>query len=678
MRAFRNGPCVFGITFVLAFLGIAAMQGGSSRSAQRTTVAGPVENRRPLRPMAFYPLPLTSVKPKGWLRRQLEIQAAGLSGHLDEFWPDVGPKSGWLGGTGESWERGPYFLDGLVPLAYLLNDPKLIAKAERWVNWTLTHQRPDGAIGPPKNTDWWPNMVMLKALTQYQEATGDPRVIPLMQRYFHYQAAHLANRPLHEWAKFRWADEVVSVLWLYNRTRDESLLELAHVLDQQGHNWKAEFANFPFTSKTTAADLKLKLGAQSELSLRAHGVNNAMALKTSAVWWEISGDDFDRQATYRQLKEIYEYHGLPNGMFSCDEHLAGRSPSQGTELCSVVETQYSLEQIVAIFGDPSLADLLEKISFNALPGTFSPDMWAHQYDQQPNQVMCSLEKRDWSTNGPESNIYGLEPNFGCCTANMHQGWPKFVASLWMATPDGGLAAIAYGPNVVKTIAGKGIPVEIREETDYPFRGSVRLSVEPSSPTTFPVRLRIPSWAEGATIAVNGEPVSGVRPDEFFSLDRFWKKGDIVTVAFPLRVRVSTGYNNSVVVSRGPLVFSLKIGEKWQKITTGMSRPAKSPAADWAVLPSTPWNYGLMIDRANPEQPVEVIEKPVGLDPFSPEGAPIELRVKGRRIAAWTLVDGSAGPLPESPRTSDQPVETLTLIPYGAAKLRITDFPQIAR
>jgi len=674
MQAKRKFASVVGITFVLALLNFAVVQGGSGLSAQR---AVPVENRKPLNPLAFYPLPLTSVKPEGWLRRQLEIQANGLSGHLDEFWPDVGPNSGWLGGTGESWERGPYFLDGLVPLAYQLDDPKLIAKAEKWVNWTLTHQRPDGGIGPPRNNDWWPNMVMLKALTQYQEATGDPRVIPLMTRYFHYQAAQLAERPLHEWAKFRWADEVVSVLWLYNRTGDESLLDLVHLLAQQGYNWEAAYANFRSKSKTNPDELRLKSGLESELSMSAHGVNNAMALKTPAVWFEVSGADSDKQAAYRQLKELYEYHGLANGMFSCDEHLGGRNPSQGVELCSVVETQYSLEQMLAIFGDPSLADLLEKVSYNALPGTFSPDMWAHQYLQQPNQVMCNLEKRDWTTDGPESNVYGLEPNFGCCTANMHQGWPKLVASLWMATPDHGLAAIAYGPNEVKTLVGKGVPVEIKEETDYPFRGTVRLTINPSSPTAFPLRLRIPNWAEGVTIAVNGEPARSARPGEFYVLDHSWKKGDVVVVAFPLQVRVSPGYNNSVELSRGPLVFSLRIGEKWQKIKTGMSHPAKPPAADWEVLPSSPWNYGVVIDRANPERSVEVIEEPIAANPFSEEHAPVELRVKGRRIDAWTLVDGSAGPLPESPTTSDQPVETMTLIPYAAAKLRITDFPQIA-
>src|SRR5258707_536615 len=135
---------------------------------KRATPAAIVRNRAPLEPNAFYALPLGAIEPRGWLRKQLQIQATGLTGHLDEFWPDLMPDSAWLGGKGEAWERGPYFLDGLLPLAYLLDDPGLKAKSNRWIEWTLTHQQADGEIGPTQNNDWWPRMVMLKALTQYQ------------------------------------------------------------------------------------------------------------------------------------------------------------------------------------------------------------------------------------------------------------------------------------------------------------------------------------------------------------------------------------------------------------------------------------------------------------------------------------------------------------------------------
>jgi hypothetical protein len=604
-------------------------------------------NRAPLQPGAFQPLPLTSVMPKGWLLDQLRLQSQGLSGHLDEFWPDLGANSAWLGGAGEGWERGPYFLDGLVPLAYLTKNPTLIAKVRKWMDWTLDHQRADGWLGPEKNIDWWPNYVMLKALTQFQEATNDPRVIPAMQRYFAYQAAHLDQRPLKEWAIFRWHDEVLSVLWLYNRNGDRALLDLARKLHQQGHDWEAQYANFQTREKVT----------KQQANLATHGVNTAMALKAAAVWWLITGDPGDRASLSQMLEALDRYHGQPAGIFAADEHLSGRDPSQGTELCAVVEAMFSLEQDIAILGDAAFGDRLERIAYNALPATLSKDLWAHQYDQQANQVMCSISNHRWATNGPESNIFGLEPNFGCCTANMHQGWPKLAASLWMATADNGLAAVAYGPSEV---TANGVTIE--ERTDYPFRDSVTVLVNPAKPSTFPLVLRIPAWATGATVIVNGESQPNVKPGEFFRVSRAWKSGDRVELRFPMTVRTSTWYNNSIAVERGPLVYSLKIGESWNKIKqTG-------PAADWEVYPTTPWNYALVAGSW------QVSEKNMATQPFDSGTAPVEITAKARRLPQWTLVDDSPGPIPMSPVTSKRPEETITLVPYGAAKLRITAFP----
>jgi hypothetical protein len=190
-------------------------------------------------------------------------------------------------------------------------------------------------IGPAKNDDWWPRIVMLKALTQYQELTGDPRVIPTIDRYFRYQLADLPKRPLRDWAKFRWQDELLSVIWLYNRTGSTYLLDLAQILHKQGYDWMGEFADFQFKQKVTAEYLKLDKGeGLADLALATHGVNNGQAVKCGPVWSQVSGSAQDRRAVFQMIDDLDRFHGLPNGMFSCDEHFAGLDPSQGSELCN--------------------------------------------------------------------------------------------------------------------------------------------------------------------------------------------------------------------------------------------------------------------------------------------------------------------------------------------------------
>jgi hypothetical protein len=317
-----------------------------------SAAAGPGEGKE-LSPTAFTLLKLGEVRPTGWLRRQLRIQADGLSGHLDEFWPDVGPESGWLGGSGESWERGPYFVDGILPLALQLDDVALKAKAMRFIDWTLNNQAASGMIGPTSNDDWWPRMVMCKVLSQYHDATGDPRVVEVLTRYFHYQLSVLPSRPLRDWGKYRWQDEVFVVQWLYERTRDPLLLRLARILEDQGYSWTRAFIDFKHPGVTSHALIKAEEArGDNALRMETHGVNNGQALKTAAVQYRSRGGLAESLiAFHRQMQTLDRFHGMPNGMFSCDEHLAGLDPNHGTELCTVVETLYSLEVTLAAFGD---------------------------------------------------------------------------------------------------------------------------------------------------------------------------------------------------------------------------------------------------------------------------------------------------------------------------------------
>lgn len=633
---------------------------GACRSTHSDTSDRFKKETASLAPRAFDPLPLGCIQPRGWLKRQLEVQAGGLSGHLDEFWPDI-RDSGWIGGTAEGWERVPYWLDGIVPLAYVLQDPALQAKVTRWMDYILTHQREDGWLGPVtsknyRDYDPWPRFVLLKAMAQYHDATGDPRVIPAMQKFFHFLDSLLDKQPLFEWGQFRWMDGVWPVHWLYDKTGEEWLLPLAAKLHDQGYDWPAHFADFPYTERVEAKGI----------SLKTHGVNNAMGIKAGPVWYRQSGAPADRDAVYRAIEMLDKHHGQANGVFSADEHFAGLSPSQGCELCLVVEYMFSLENSIAILGDSMLADRLERIAYNALPATFKKDMWAHQYDQQVNQVLCKIDKdRPFATNGAEANIFGLEPNYGCCTANMHQGWPKFVSSLWMKTGDG-LAVISYAPCEVNTqINGK--PVRLELVRNFPFDDdSVWIDVRGEG--HFALDLRIPGWASLGKLSVDDGPEETIH-GPWHRVERDWTGSTRIELILYFKPNFERRLNNSCVIMHGPFVMALPLGEEWKKIR------GEEPHADWEVYPTTPWNYAIAPSRGKTAWQGHVTgTAPRDAIPFSADNHAVEFVVWGRLAPEWKLEHNAAGPLPASPVKSTEPLTKLRLIPYGCTSLRIAEFP----
>jgi hypothetical protein len=663
--------------------GVAAAAAARARPAHAGPLVDEAARRAPategLAEPTFRPLPLGAIRPKGWLERQLRLQVAGLTGHLDEFWPDVA-ESRWFGGRAEGWERAPYWLDGAIPLAWILGDTPLQDRITRHVSYVVEHQRADGWYGPypldaaAKPYDLWAILLANKALTQYHEATGDARVLEAVRRSLRALLEGLDRTPLFGWGRFRWFEGLVSAFYVYERTREPWLLDLARKLREQGVDFEALYRTEDVTVPTPRRGL---------WKWTKHVVNTAMATKSAALSWRLGGRPGDGASAARMLEILDRYHGQVTGVFSGDECLAGRNPLQGTELCAVVELLYSLETLFSVFGDTTFADRLERVAWNALPATLAPDMWSHQYDQQVNQAQCTINPEHlFTTNGPESNLFGLAPNYGCCTANMHQGWPKLAAHLWMKTADEGLVAAAWAPSEV-AFRSRDVPVAVRLDTEYPFRETLSIRVRVERAARFPLVLRVPAWTEGATVRVGAGAERPMRAGSLHRVEREWQGETTIAVRFPMRPRVSVRYNEAVAVERGPIVYSLAIGEEWTRVNA--DEPHRElPHGDFEVRPTTPWNYGLVLDPARPEASLRFEERPVGERPFSPEGAGACAYAKARRLPGWRLVNGWAGEISRAdpawahaaPREPAGPLEEVRLIPYGCTNIRITEFPRL--
>jgi hypothetical protein len=623
-----------------------------------------VANREPLVPSPLVKLPIGAIKPKGWLREELVLEANGMTGHLPEIsrWCQF-EGSAWTDPRGQGtngWEELPYWLKGYGDLGYVLGDRRITSTAKKWIEAVLSSQQADGWFGPlalktglKGKPDLWPHMVMCNVLQSYHEYTGDSRVLPFLLNYFRW----LNQQPPETfgfgfWPRIRFGDNLETVYWLYNRTGEKFLLTLARNIHEHMEDWSSGVHNW-------------------------HNVNIAQGFREPAVYYQQSGERKFLEASERNYRTVMgDYGQFPGGGFAGDENCRPgfTDPRQGFETCGIVEFMHSFEMLERISGDPVWSDRNEELAFNSLPAALTPDAKGLHYLTCANQVQLDAHnKAPGVQNAGTMFSYSPSEVYRCCQHNVSHGWPYYAEELWLASSDAGLCASLYSASEVSAKVAEGTGVKIEERTDYPFDDTVRLKIYPEHAKTFPVYLRIPGWCKEPSVVVNGKKLStDARPLTYVRIERLWRSGDSVELRLPMQIDVKrwAKNKNAASVSRGPIEYSLEIRER--------SGGSKS-WPEFEVFPATSWNYTLQLDDKEPERSLKMHCSQAGsvINPFTPETAPMWIEATARKLPSWRQDEhGLVQPLPASPVRSDEPVETVRLIPMGAARLRISMFPVI--
>ena len=630
-----------------------------------------ISNRQPLQPQQFIKLPAGSIQPGGWLKKQLELQKNGLNGNLDEIsaWLQK-ENNAWLTNGGEwGWEEVPYWLRGYGNLAYISGDQVMLDKTFFWIRNILASQREDGNFGPVYTNrgkqDFWPNMIVLWIMQSYYEYTNDQQAIDFISKYCDFLLTVPDEDFLSSyWENSRGGDNLWSVAWLYNRTHDEKLLELAEKIHRNTANW---------TKSTQLPNW--------------HTVNIAQCFREPATYYMFSKDSAMLAASYNVQSLIRRAFGqVPGGMFGADENarIGFFDPRQGTETCAFAEQMTSNEIMLLITGDPYWAENCEDIAFNSFPAAFMPDYKSLRYITSPNHVISDSKNHHpgIDNRGP---FLAMNPfSSRCCQHNHGLGWPYYTEHLILATPDNGAAAVLYNSCKAKIKVADGTEITISEETKYPFEETIRFTIETPISVTFPFYLRIPSWCKNTSISVNGKKINQkLVSGEYAQINREWKSGDVVELNVPMDYSYRTWQvnKNSVSVDYGPLTLSLKIKEdyiktdsretaigdsKWQKGADASAWPS------YEIHPGSPWNYALAVNSAIS---IERKQWPEDDNPFTIENVPFKFKAKGRLVPEWKIDEyGLCGVLPYENAKKSEQLDDIELVPMGAARLRITAFP----
>lgn len=636
-----------------------------------------------LTPDFLWKLPLGEIRLKeGWLRHQLDLMCQGITGRLPEYGPYFKPdRNGYLyPETASGWEEIPYWFRGFYPMAVLTESRKHLSIARDYFEALFASRQEDGWFGPAylkeyeiingiPAPDLFPSMMLLDALILYYENVGDERVLTLMDGFFTFcknipdEVFLPKSKGRLRWQKIRGGDMLTPIHWYYRISGKRYLIELGERFYKK--IWEASFE-----------------------FIAHHAVDFGQRVGYDAIYSRQSGkiSDFDKsENAYQKFKGTWGQ--TPRGIFCADEQIRKGcvDPRQGYEPCGMVELTKNFYEMGRISGNTVYADRADDIILNHFIPSFSPDYRQMHYLTSSNLPILSDFREQPSCNGSWTRVRSHEvytPNNRCCGHNTGMGLPWYAMNLWQKSNDDGLVAWFYADSEIETMLSHG-KITLKMKTNYPFDGKISVTCVQNEHGGFPLYFRLPSFAKTARLTINRETILFDNCNGgYLCVNTDCKAGDEIVLELPMDISLTKWKNNgSVSVDRGPLTYSLKIGEEWKIVADAgqYNHPTPHFFENYEVMPTNNWNYGLCLKDGDPNSCICVKEVKTQIDdmPWTLENAPVVLSAKVRKIPQWTLEDDMAAELQASPAYTEEAEETVEMIPLGCARLRISCLPVVS-
>lgn len=606
--------------------------------------------RAPLAPGRFAPLPAGAITARGEMRDRLIALRSGLLSRCESLFPHTGSQSAWFGGDLPSGMDAANVLEGALLTSALLGDEELRRASLRLADAVIDGQREDGSFGAADES-FAARGRMLRALTTAYSMTGDKRTLTFMLRYMKFLKDALEGAPLSAEEAMHAGDTMEAGVFLYNVTGQKAILSVLSTLMAQGADYTSLYTAFPYRTPVsrTLDDAELREekddGYAHHLLRTADAANLCEGLRASALCAVLTGSGKHLAAPEKGLTHMNKSHGAVCGGITGDPLLAGAHPSRGVTAASLCELAASLELLLSCPAGEHAADQLDTLMYNGVAAAFAPDLRSVQPIQQANQVRVARGTR-FPLSGETANLFSLEDSGTLCA--LLAAWPRYAASQWLLSRDDGLYAASYAPCQVRYRLADAA-VRLTVESRYPVSGSVRITVGLSQSIAFPLHLRIPSWAKGATAAIEGEIIPA-QAGSILTVNRQWHDGDELLLTLPMTAELLPGFHQAVSVVRGPLRFAyVPAYEKSEDAAGGVSLSARE-------------GFGVALCRE------------AGLSAEETEDG-VVLRTRGVTVPDWGMRGGSCDQPPITVSEQGERID-VTLVPYAASPIRLSLFPLI--